>query len=100
VHRLCPTLDFLRKSRNPSSSTGSTFGKIFIGAFLVGFLALNWVKSIRKATKAQIESERHKLAAQQSEQKAEYHTAVAELKSQLTSDKYELQHQLMQSQQA
>jgi cellulose biosynthesis protein BcsQ len=94
------SFDFLEKIPEFLKHGLADLAKVFIGAFLVGFMAIKWVKSIRKATKAQNEAERQKLAAQLAEHKAEFHGQLAELKSQLTSEKFEIQQDLLRAQQA
>ena len=42
---------------------------------------MKWVKSIRRATKAQIEAEKHKLAAQLAEREADYQRKLSEVKA-------------------
>src|SRR6266478_6646619 len=74
--------DWLEKVPELLKFTWVELGKVFIGAFLVGFLALKWVKSIRRVTKAQIEAEQHKLAAQLAEREAEYQRKLSEERGQ------------------
>jgi len=71
-------LDFLERLPEFLKHNLADSAKVLIGAFLVGFIALKWVKSIRKASKAQIEAEKQKLAAQLAERNAEYHREAAE----------------------
>jgi hypothetical protein len=52
--------------------------KVFIGVFLAGFLALKWMKAIRRATKAQIEAEKHKLAAELATLEARFQTNLGQ----------------------
>jgi cellulose biosynthesis protein BcsQ len=103
--------DWLEKVPEFLQFTWLELAKVFIGAFLVGFLALKWVKSIRRATKAQIEAEQHKLAAQLaeregayqkqlSEMKAEFHAKIAELQVRCAEEKVELQKNQINMQQA
>jgi hypothetical protein len=42
----------------------SDLAKVFIGAFMVFGMAMGWVRSIRKATKAQIRAEDHRREAE------------------------------------
>lgn len=103
--------DWLEKVPEFLKFTWLELAKVFIGAFLVGFLALKWVKSIRRATKAQIEAEEHKLAAQLAEREAEYqrklsedrgqfHQQIADLQVRLAEEKVDLQKNLIDLQQA
>jgi cellulose biosynthesis protein BcsQ len=88
-------LDFLEHLPDFLKHNLADTAKVLIGAFLVGFLALKWGKSIRRATKAQIEAERQKLAAQLAENKADYHRGLAEQHARLTNEKYETQKDLL-----
>src|SRR5947209_6670790 len=93
------TLEFLERLPEFLKHNLADTAKVLLGAFLVGFMALKWVKAIRKATRAQIEAERQKLAAQLAENKAEYHRALAEQNARLVDEKYELQQDLLAAQQ-
>jgi Mrp family chromosome partitioning ATPase len=95
-------MDWLEKIPELLKFTWLELAKVFIGAFLVGFLALKWVKAIRRTTKAQVEAEQHKLAAQLaereaeferklSEEKAKFHQEIASLQVRLTEEKVDLQ---------
>jgi cellulose biosynthesis protein BcsQ len=86
--------DWLEKVPEFLKFTWLELSKIMIGAFLVGFMALKWVKSIRKATKAQIEAERHKLAAQLAERDADYQRKLSEEKAQFHQQIADLQVRL------
>jgi cellulose biosynthesis protein BcsQ len=86
--------EWLEKVPELLKFTWVELAKVFIGAFLVGFLALKWVKSIRRATKAQIEAEQHKLAAQLAEREADYQKKLAEEKAQFQQQLAALQVRL------
>jgi chromosome partitioning protein len=74
--------DWLEKIPEFLKFTWVELAKVFIGAFLVGFLALKWVKSIRRATKAQLDAEQHKVTAQLAQCEAELQRKLADERSQ------------------
>jgi cellulose biosynthesis protein BcsQ len=77
--------------------TPADLSKVLIGAFLVGFMALGWVRSIRKATKAQTKAEDHRRAAEAEKERAEFHRQVSELKSQHVGEVLRLREQVMEA---
>jgi cellulose biosynthesis protein BcsQ len=94
------SFEFLEKIPEVLKFSLADVAKICIGAFLVGFMAWGWVRSIRKATRALIEAERHRAIAQIAEDKAEYHRQAAETKAQFLNEKVELQQDVLRAQQA
>jgi cellulose biosynthesis protein BcsQ len=75
------TWEWLEKIPEVLHFTWVELGKVFMGAFLVGFLAVKWVKSIRRATKAQIEAEHHKLTAQLAERDADNERKLSDMRA-------------------
>jgi cellulose biosynthesis protein BcsQ len=76
------TWEFLDKIPEVLELSWKDFGKVLIGAFLVGFMAVGWVRSIRKATKAQIRAEDHRRSAEAERERADFHCKISELKTQ------------------
>jgi len=72
-------------------------GKVFIGAFLVGFMAMGWVRSIRKATKAQIRAEDLRRAAEFEKERADFHCKVSELKTQHVEEIMQLKEEVREA---
>ena len=73
--------------------------KASVGAFLIGFFAWNWVRSIRKTTKALIRAEEHRIQAELEKERAEFHQKIAEMKTQHAEDTLHLREEMMQSEQ-
>src|SRR5258708_2993814 len=94
------SFDFFEKIPEFLKFGFADLAKILIGAFIVGFMAINWVKSISKATKSQIEAEFQKTQAQIGENKADFHKQVAELKTQQAKDEVTFQKALIDAQES
>src|SRR5688572_12344257 len=78
--------EWLEKVPELLQFTWSELAKVFIGVFFAFFLAYKWVQAIRKATRAQIDAEKHKLTAKLAERDAEYQGKLAEAKAQFHQD--------------
>jgi cellulose biosynthesis protein BcsQ len=89
--------DFFQKIPEFLQFSWSDLAKIFIGAFMVAFMAWGWVRSTRKTTKAQIQAERHRREAESEKERAEFHQQVAELKTQHAEDVVRLREQVMEA---
>lgn len=90
-------LDFLEKIPEYLKFSWSDLAKIFIGAFMVAFMAWGWVRSIRKMTKVQIRAEQHRLEAESEKERAKFHQEVAELKTQHAEVVLSLREQMMEA---
>lgn len=75
----------------------SDLAKVLIGAFMVVFMAVGWVRSIRKATKAQNKAEDLRRSADSAKEQAEFHSKIADLKSQHTTEILRLREQVMEA---
>jgi cellulose biosynthesis protein BcsQ len=92
--------EWLQKIPEFMQLTWSDLGKGLIGAFMVGTLALGWVRSVRKATKAQIRAEDQRRQSETERERAEAQREIAELKSQHAQDLLKLREQTMEAQQS
>jgi cellulose biosynthesis protein BcsQ len=90
-------LDVLEKIPEYLKFGWSDLAKIFIGAFMVAFMAWGWVQSIRKMTKAQIRAEKHQMEAELEKERAKFHQKVAELKTLHTEEILSLRVQMMEA---
>lgn len=72
--------------------------KMLLGAGLVGAMAWGWVRSIRRATRAQIKAEEHRLTAEAERMKAEYHRQIAELQTAHAQEQVQWGQQISQLQ--
>jgi len=89
--------DYLEKIPEFLKFGWSDIAKIFIGAFMVAFMAWGWVRSNRKATKAQIQAEQHRREAESEKERAEFHQKMAELKMQHAEEMMRLREQMMEA---
>ena len=85
--------EFLQKTPEFFHVNWSDLAKVLIGAFMIAFMALGWVRSIRKATKAQIRAEDHRREAESAKERAEFHCQISELKQQHTEENMRLREQ-------
>ena len=76
------SLDFLEHLPEFLKHNLADTAKVLLGAFLFGFMAIKWVKSIRRASRAQIEAERQKLVREAETLKAEGQEALKDAKRQ------------------
>src|SRR6516165_8309284 len=89
--------DFLEKIPEFLKFGWSDLAKIFIGAFMVGFMAWGWVRSTRKTTKAQIRSEELRREVESAKERAEFHGVLADLKTQHSEEVMQLREQLIEA---
>jgi cellulose biosynthesis protein BcsQ len=89
--------EFIQKIPEFLHFTVADLAKVLIGAFMVGFMAVGWVRSIRKATKAQVRAEEHRRAAEAEKERAEFYRQMSELKSQHAEEVLRLREQVMEA---
>jgi cellulose biosynthesis protein BcsQ len=89
--------DFLEKIPELLHLSWADVAKVFIGAFMVGFMAFSWVRSIRKATKAQIAAENHRRAAEAEKERADFYRQISQLKSEHSEELLSVKSQLMEA---
>jgi len=89
--------DWIEKIPEVLHLSWSDVAKVCIGAFLVGFMAYGWVRSIRKVTKAQIAAENHRREAEVERDRADFHRQVSELKSNHSEELLAVRGQLMEA---
>jgi cellulose biosynthesis protein BcsQ len=90
-------LDFLEKIPEYLKFSWSDLAKIFIGAFMVAFMAWGWVRSTLKMAKAQIRAEKHRLEAEYEKERAKFHQEGAELKTHHAEQVSSLREQMMEA---
>ena len=89
--------DFFEKIPELIHIGWADLAKVFIGAFMVAFMALGWVRAIRKATKAQIAAEDHRREAEFEKERAEFHREISQLKSQHAEELMRQREQVMEA---
>src|SRR6266545_784033 len=89
--------EFLQKIPEFLNLTVSDFAKVLIGVFMSGFLALGWVRSMRKATRAQIRAEDHRREAETAKERVEFHCQISQMKEQHTEESMRLREQTMEA---
>ncbi len=91
------TWEFLQKIPEVLNLNWADLAKVLIGAFMVGFMALGWVRSMRKATKAQIRAEDHRRAAEAEKERAEFAGKLSDMRSQHAEEVLRLREQAMEA---